>query len=172
MTTLVLYPVNVNTYLTFTDISNVLGNTTSYATATTSVANNVSAGLASLYFNMTDIPEDATISAIKLSIVSRVSSANTRSVYTSDHYAGTGDRSNQVITMDSNLSTANSTVDFVFTPSNRTTAGWRNNSLAWSTNFLSKTAGSYSVYWEKAYITVEYTQPTSSNMNVLFFGDI
>ena len=172
MTTLVLYPTSSYNVATFVDIANVYGNTTSYATATTNVANNVSAGSASLYFNMTDIPEDATISAIKLSIVSRVSSANTRSVYSSDHYAGTGDSSTQMITMDTNLSATNSTVDFVFTPSKRTTAGWRNNSLGWSTNFLSKTAGSYSVYWEKAYITVEYTQPTSSNMNVLFFGDI
>lgn len=172
MTTLVLYPVNVNTYLTFTDISNVYGNTTAYATSTTSVSANASAGSAGLLFNMTDIPADAVISAIKFSVVSRVSSAGTRSVYTVNHYTGTGGTGNHLVTMDSNLTTTNTTVDFVCTPSKRTTAGWRNNAMEWTVNFISKAAGSYSIYWEKAYITVEYTQPTASNMNVLFFGDI
>lgn len=171
MTTLVLYPVSSTSVWAFVNIGNVYGNTAAYATSTTSVSANMSAGSASLLFNMTDIPANATISAIKFSVVSRVSSAGTRSVYTVDHYTASGG-GNQLITMDSSLSTTNTTVDFVCTPSNRTTDGWRNNAMEWTVNFISKAAGLYSIYWEKAYITVEYTQPTASNMNVLFFGDI
>lgn len=170
MTTLILYPVSANNVQVFVNIANVYGNTTSYATATTSVANNASAGSATLYFNMTDIPADATVSAIKMTIVARASAAGVRSDYSVDHYAAGGTW--QLVTLESGLTTSNSTVDFVFTPGNRTTAQWRNNAMEWTTNFISKAAGSYSIYWEKAYITVEYTQSAGSNMNVLFFGDI
>lgn len=175
MATIDLYPSTVVAASGFTTaaLSNVLGNTTAYATHTGAVAINQSID-GRFYFPMMDIPAGAAIDSITVNITAKASATGRRSMYTIDMYGAGG--GTILKTLASALGTSDATHSTIITAANLSSTGWtseelRNNAIEWTANFLSTNATSTTTSWQKFWLTVDYTLAAAGGPNVLFLGE-
>ena len=173
MPVLTLYPTTVVSADAFTtaQLANVLGNTTTDAVHTGSLAIYAPVG-GRFYFNMTDIPANAVVNSIGAKVIGRSNSAAARKAYSVDMYLG--GKNTILKTLDTFITTANATYTYpTITNANLAAAGYttaslRNNSIEWTHAFTSTTTTSYTTYWSKFWLEIDYTEAAG---NALFLGE-
>lgn len=172
MPTVTVYPVSANGYTDFTNISNVVGNTTSTAT-NTSAANNDAVLYGMLQFDMTaSIPAGSIITGLTYKVIARASATSRRAFYQVVLYRS--NRSSHVTTGETLLGTSYTTCSIVIDVEALKAKGYTDAEIMstttdWDNVFVSRSSTSTTTTWQKAFIDVTYELPPSSN--ALFFGE-
>lgn len=179
MPVLRIYPASVFAAQSFTvaQLNNVLGNTTTYAVHTGTIA--VYGGYGGTFkFNFTDLPANiGSISKIEAGVIAKCNIANTRQMYSFECYNGSTILfKTQPSTTNDRLTTADSTLLMDTT----TVAGgvfdnnvalWRNNNIEVNLTFtgIANPGGAYTTSWQKFWLDITYELKPSSG-DILFSG--
>lgn len=166
MPSLTFYPTEVKQANGFTlaELGNVVGNTTAEATVTQSMPPANTEG-GTFLFDLSAIPPASTIQLITGSVIARCVTSGYRDSYQFDVYTGSPQlKQNQVL-----LTNTNAQYDISLVP-NASTASIIAANTEWTWSFISKAYGTVSTAWQKFWITVDYTLP-SSGVNPLFMGE-
>ena len=175
MPTLTLYPTTLVSGNEFTtaQLANVVGNTTNYALHTGAVNTNASLD-GRFYFDMSAFPADAVINSMTFGVRARSTSATLRKMYSFDFYfLGTGE--GKLVIVNTSLTTADADYTGVLSAASLgatldKTNYYRGKTIEWTAGFISTGTTSTSTYWQKFWITLDYTL-LGSGKNALFLGE-
>ncbi len=173
MPTQSFYPSAVVSPFGFTSaqLAKVLGNTTSEAAHTGSVAPYVGVG-GRFRVDMAALPAGAIVSGLRLQVTARASATGVRAFYSAEIYSG----SSILKTSESNVTTSLSQWTASVDASELAaigigTAALRANGIEWGFTFVSLGTASATLYWQKFWVDVDYTLPTGVP-NLFFLNEL
>ena len=173
MPTLSFYPTQVLSAFAFSasELSKVLGNTSTEATHTGSIG--TYAGLGGKFrIDMSALPASAIVSGLRAKVLARASATNIRAFYSFDIYNGqTILKTNQSSVPKSLSQWTASVTASELAAIGINTAALRGSGLEWANNFISLGTSSATLYWQKFWVDVDYTLPTGVP-DPLFFNEL
>ena len=173
MPTLSFYPTQVLSAFAFSasELSKVLGNTSTEATHTDSIG--TYAGLGGTFrIDMSALPAGAIVSGLRAQVLARASGNNIRAFYSFEIYNGDSILKTDQSSVPTSLSqwTASVTASEL-AASGINTAALRGSGLEWDNTFLSLGTSYTTLYWQKFWVDVDYTLPAGVP-NPLFFNEL
>lgn len=173
MPTLSFYPTQVLSAFTFSasELSKVLGNTSTEATHTDSIG--TYAGLGGTFrIDMSALPASAIVSGLRAQVLARASATNIRAFYSFEIYSGDSILKTNQSPVPTSLSqwTASVTASEL-AARGINTAALRGSGLEWTNSFLSLGTSYATLYWQKFWVDVDYTLPAGVP-NPLFFNEL
>ena len=173
MPTVTVYPVSANGYTNFTNMNNVVGNTTATATNTSAI-NNGTGLYGTLQYDMTtSIPAGSIITGLTYKVIASASAPNRRAFYQVALYHPK--RPSHLAIRETLLETSFTTCSIVINVAELKAKGYTDaeimsRTIDWDTGFISKNPASTTITWQKAFIEVTYELPPPPT-NILFFGE-
>ena len=173
MPTLSFYPTQVLSAFAFSasELSKVLGNTSTEATHTGSIG--TYAGLGGKFrIDMSALPASAIVSGLRAQVLARASATNIRAFYSFEIYNGGSILKTNQSPVPTSLSqwTASVTASEL-AARGINTAALRGSGLEWANSFLSLGTSYATLYWQKFWVDVDYTLPAGVP-NPLFFNEL
>ena len=173
MPTLSFYPTQVLSAYAFSasELSKVLGNTSTEATHTGSIG--TYAGLGGKFrIDMSALPASAIVSGLRAQVLARASATNIRAFYSFEIYNGGSILKTNQSSVPTSLSqwTASVTASEL-AARGINSAALRGSGLEWSNTFLSLGTSYATLYWQKFWVDVDYTLPAGVP-NPLFFNEL
>ena len=173
MPTLSFYPTQVLSAFAFSasELSKVLGNTSTEATHTGSIGTYASLG-GTFRIDMSALPASAIVSGLRAQVLARASATNIRAFYSFEIYNGGSILKINQSPVPTSLSqwTASVTASEL-AAGGINTAALRGSGLEWVSDFLSLGTSYATLYWQKFWVDVDYTLPAGVP-NPLFFNEL
>ena len=173
MPTLSFYPTQVLSASAFSasELSKVLGNTSTEATHTGSIGTYAGMG-GTFRIDMSALPASAIVSGLRAHVIARASDNNIRAFYSFEIYNGDSILKTNQSSVPTSLSqwTASVTASEL-AARGINTAALRGSGLEWANNFLSLGTSYATLYWQKFWVEVDYTLPAGVP-NPLFFNEL
>ena len=173
MPTLSFYPTQVLSAFAFSasELSKVLGNTSTEATHTDRIGTYVGLG-GTFRIDMSALPASAIVSDLRAQVLARASATNIRAFYSFEIYNGGSILKTNQSSVPTSLSqwTASVTASEL-AAIGINTAALRGSGLEWASDFLSLGTSYATLYWQKFWVDVDYTLPAGVP-NPLFFNEL
>ncbi|WP_396190394.1 hypothetical protein [Flavobacterium sp.] len=179
MAVLRIYPASVvsGNGFTTTELANVLGNTTGYATHTSSQAAGTSLG-GTFTFPFSSLPSNlASVTNISAGVLAKANQNAGRRGYSFEVYNGsTICFKTEASGSFGNLTTTDTTVTTDTTGAsvfNTNVALWRNDSMQVNYTFiaLGGADGAVTTYWDKFWLDITYTEAVVTTPNLFYMGE-
>ena len=173
MPTLSFYPTQVLSAFAFSasELSKVLGNTSTEATHTGRINTYTSLG-GTFRIDMSALPAGAIVSGLRAQVLARASATNIRAFYSFEIYNGDSILKTNQSSVPKSLSqwTASVTASEL-AAIGINTAALRGSGLEWASDFISLGTSYATLYWQKFWVDVDYTLPTGVP-DPLFFNEL